>query len=94
MRGGTDEPPAAVRLHGGGSGGAGPVFAALAYADTSFPPVWQSAAVWLAIGAFVVLLVAGLSFRCLRKAARERRLDREAAERWAKLKALEQEESR
>ena len=70
------------------------VFAAPAYADAGFPPVWQFEAVWLTIGAFVVLLVAGLSFRFLRKAARERRLDREAAERWAKLKALEQEKSR
>jgi hypothetical protein len=70
------------------------VFAAPAYADAGFPPVWKFETVFLVIGAVVVLAVAGLSFRFLRKAAAERRLDREAAERWAQRRAVEQDEAR
>lgn len=70
------------------------VFAAPAYADTGFPPVWEFETVFLVIGAVVALAVAGLSFRFLHKAAAERRLDREAAERWAQRKAVEQGEPR
>ncbi len=73
---------------------AGLFFAAPAYADAGFPPVWEFETVFLVIGAVVVLAVAGLSFRSLRKAAADRRLDREAAERWGQRKAVEQDEPR
>jgi hypothetical protein len=70
------------------------VGAAPASADVGFPPGWVFELLWLVPVGIVVLIIAGFSLRFLHKAARERRLDKEAAEKWAKLKAQEQEETR
>lgn len=68
--------------------------AAPVWADVGFPQGWALAVIWIVPVGIVVLIITAFSVRFLHKVAKERRLDREAAERWTNLKAQEQEETR
>jgi hypothetical protein len=77
--------------------GASVAFAAPAYADVGGGPAGYGSLLVVVVGAVCVLVVGTVSWFVLRgvtKRRRERRLDREAAEQWARLKAQEQEEPR